>query len=381
MGDWPGTLEGLVMITNHVQAEFWHNRSVFITGHTGFKGSWLSLWLHKLSARLTGYALDPATTPSLYEVCKIKELLVNDIRADIRDYACLLSSMQAAKPEVVLHLAAQAMVRDGYRDPVATFATNVMGTVHVLDAARHCPSVRAVVIITSDKCYENREWPWGYRENDPMGGIDPYSASKGCAELVTASYQRAFTGQTPELLTSGPIASARAGNVIGGGDWSQGRLIPDILAAVHEQKPLRLRYPEAVRPWQHVLEPLSGYLLLSQTLWERGHAMTGAWNFGPHDHDVVSVRSVVDALIQRMNHNHLPMQHTQTPAHEAGQLKLDSSKAKSQLGWLPRWTIGQALDKVVAWDQVWRSGASMQEFSLSQIQEYMNNDKKLQAEL
>ena len=268
-----------------INNKFWHGRRVFITGHTGFKGSWLCLWLSSLGAKISGYALEPPTNPSLFELARVGELVTSTI-ADVRDSAELQRALQAAKPEIVIHMAAQPLIRESYNNPVETYAVNVMGTVNLLEAIRHCDSVRAVVNVTTDKCYENREWHWGYRENEPMGGYDPYSSSKGCSELITAAYRNSFFNPQSHGVA---LASARAGNVIGGGDWAADRLICDCVKALLEKRDIQIRNPNAIRPWQHVLEPLSGYMLLAQKLYEQGTRFAEGWNFGPNDEDAKPV--------------------------------------------------------------------------------------------
>jgi len=344
--------------------ERWRGRRVFLTGHTGFKGGWLALWLKRLGAHVHGYALDPVTDPNLFSVARVAGDLAGETRADVRDEQALRAAMSAAQPEIVFHLAAQPLVRLSYAEPVATFATNVLGTVHLLEAARHCPSVRAIVNVTTDKCYENREWPWGYRENERLGGVDPYASSKACAELVSTAYREAFFRQGGVAL-----ATARAGNVIGGGDWAADRLLPDFFRASQAGTPLVVRHPEATRPWQHVLEPLHGYLLLAQQLDQQGMKFAGAWNFGPRVADSRPVRELLDRMAHLM-----PGAAWQNAAgvqpHEAHMLRLDSSKARSELHWSPRWNLEQALERTVRWHQAWRGGEDMHAFSLAQIAEY-----------
>ncbi|MFI3219153.1 MAG: CDP-glucose 4,6-dehydratase [Methylococcales bacterium] len=344
--------------------DFWQNKRVFLTGHTGFKGSWLALWLQFMGAKVTGYALSPPTEPNLFTVANIEQGLINHIIGDIRNAEQLKAAMQAAQPDIVLHLAAQALVRYSYTQPIETYSVNVMGTVCLLEAIRATPSVKAVVNVTTDKCYENREWHWGYRENEALGGFDPYSSSKGCAELVTAAYRQSF------LQTAGvALASARAGNVIGGGDWATDRLLPDFLRAIDANESLIIRSPEATRPWQHVLEPLSGYLLLAERLFTDGAAFAEAWNFGPLDEDARSVRWIIEQLA-----THRPDLNWQcdpaTQAHEAHYLKLDSSKAGHRLQWQPRWRLATALQKTLAWHEAWREGQDMQAITLAQIHGY-----------
>lgn len=347
-----------------VNASFWRGRHIFLTGYTGFKGGWLSLWLQALGAEVHGYALDPPTDPNLFTVAEVGNGMASSIIADIRDADKLRHAMQAARPEIVFHLAAQPLVRYSYAQPAETYAVNVMGTVHLLEAVRATPGVKAVVNVTTDKCYENREWVWGYRENEPMGGFDPYSSSKGCAELVTSAYRRSF------LEPAGiALASARAGNVIGGGDWAADRLIPDFLRAMDAGKTLNIRSPQAIRPWQHVLEPLSGYLMLAERLCTDGASFAEAWNFGPADGDVMPVRRIIEHLAEMHKNVNWKCDGTPQP-HEAHYLKLDSSKANSQLGWRPRWKLTEALDKTVEWHQAWRGGQSMRATTLAQIADY-----------
>jgi len=347
-----------------VNSDFWHNKKVFLTGHTGFKGSWLALWLQSMGAKVTGYALQPPTEPNLFTVAGIEQGLEQHIIGDIRNAEQLKLAMQAAQPDIVLHLAAQALVRYSYAQPIETYSVNVMGTVCLLEAVRATPSVKAVVNVTTDKCYENREWHWGYRENEALGGFDPYSSSKGCAELVTAAYRQSF------LQTAGvALASARAGNVIGGGDWAEDRLIPDFLRALDANESLNIRSPEATRPWQHVLEPLSGYLLLAERLFTDGVEFAEAWNFGPLDEDARSVRWIVEQLAElRPDLNWQCDSAPQT--HEAHYLKLDSSKAGQRLPWQPRWRLACALQKTLTWHEAWREGQDMQALTLAQIHGY-----------
>jgi CDP-glucose 4,6-dehydratase len=340
---------------------FWNNKRVFLTGHTGFKGSWLALWLHSLGAKVYGYSLPPNTSPALFEVANIASLLSGNTLADIRDYDTLSKSISEAQPDVVFHLAAQPLVRRSYVDPTETYSTNVMGTVNLLEAVRQCSQAKAVVNITTDKCYENKEWIWAYREDEPMGGHDPYSSSKGCAELVTASYRNSFY----ESAGIG-LATARAGNVIGGGDWSDDRLIPDFLRAIDAQVTLKIRSPHAIRPWQHVLEPLNGYLLLAQAVYEEPQTYASAWNFGPHEQDAKEVAWIVNKLA-----THMPQTQWQIDAnpqlHEANLLKLDSSKARQYLKWQPVWDLEMALQKIAEWHLAWHAQQNMQAVCLTQI--------------
>jgi CDP-glucose 4,6-dehydratase len=345
----------------------WKGQRVFVTGHTGFKGGWLCLWLQSAGADVHGYALQPPTTPSLFDEAGIERGMASHTIGDVRDYDALSAAMARARPDVVFHFAAQPLVRYSYQHPVETYATNVMGTVHLLEAVRAIPGIKAVVNITSDKCYDNREslaGPHGYREDDPMGGDDPYSSSKGCAELVTAAYRRAFLAEAGV-----PVATARAGNVIGGGDWAADRLIPDVLRAVDAGATLTIRSPGAVRPWQHVLEPLSGYLALAGRLCTEGAAAAEAWNFGPADDDARPVQWIVEYVAARCPG--LSWKHDASPQpHEAAYLKLDSGKARARLGWKPRWRLEAALDKTLEWHDAWRRGGDMRQITLSQIADH-----------
>jgi CDP-glucose 4,6-dehydratase len=356
---------------------FFQGKKVFITGHTGFKGSWLSLWLHRMGAEVHGYALDTPTTPSLFELAKISALLSSHRIADVRDASTLSDSMYQVQPEIVIHMAAQPLVRDSYKIPVETYATNVMGTVHLLEAVRRCPSVRAVVNVTTDKCYENREWPWGYRENEPMGGFDPYSSSKGCSELVTAAYRQSYFTKPPNLQTLNPqsmrlpaVATARAGNVIGGGDWATDRLIPDIVRSLLTDEPVRIRNPHAIRPWQHVLEPLSGYLRLAQCLYEQGTDYAEGWNFGPADDDAKPVEWIVNRMCEQWGNGARYEVDAGDHPHEAHYLKLDCSKARMRLGWQPRWNLENTLLTIIEWVRVFDSAGDIRSCCLEQLESY-----------
>ncbi len=341
---------------------FWKDRRVFVTGHTGFKGSWLCEWLLEMGAVVSGYALPPETTPALFHILGLEQRLHAHTAGDVRDASSLTAAMQAAKPEVVLHLAAQPLVRRSYREPVETYATNVMGTVHLLAAAQQCPTVRSIVIVTSDKCYENRNWVWGYREDEPMGGHDPYSNSKGCAELITSAWRRSFFATEAWDTHRVTVSSARAGNVIGGGDWSEDRLVPDAVRAWHELQAVEIRSPRSVRPWQHVLEPLCGYLVLA----EKGYgdvAFARGYNFGPADSDVQTVADVLDHLSR-----HWPGEATvndisgqREQPHEAQLLKLDSSLAARELGVRPRLSLSECMQMTAEWYGAWHEGASDEE--------------------
>jgi CDP-glucose 4,6-dehydratase len=339
-----GAVEGLDVSAMHALAHALNGRRVFVTGHTGFKGAWLCLFLAKLGARVSGYALAPSGTPTMFELARVGEVLEHHYLADVRDQAAMTAAMREAAPELVLHLAAQALVRHSYADPVATWSTNVMGTVHLLDAVRACPSVKAALVVTTDKCYENQNWPWGYREHDRLGGNDPYSASKSGAELVAHSYRSSFFGAGGPL-----IATARAGNVIGGGDWSADRLIPDAVRAVQQGRALPVRNPHATRPWQHVLEPLHGYLLLAARLLDGDATCAGAYNFGPDAADNLPVAALLDGLCAHWPQLEWRRDGTQHPAKEAALLYLDSSKARQELGWQVRWPLAAGLQKTAEW--------------------------------
>jgi len=349
--------------------KFWQGKKVFVTGHTGFKGAWLCLWLNRLGAKVTGYALQPPTEPSLYELCKI-EGLVTAVIADVRDGAALGDAMQKAEPEIVIHLAAQPLVRDSYKIPVETYAINVMGTVHLLEAVRQCKSVKAVVNVTTDKCYENREWVWGYRENEPMGGYDPYSNSKGCSELVTAAYRSSFFNPKDYATHGVALASARAGNVIGGGDWASDRLIPDCIRSLLKGEQIFIRNPHSIRPWQHVLEPLSGYLLLAEKLYQDGPGYAEGWNFGPEEADAKPVEWLVKKLCLKWGGMASYAIDKGEHPHEAHYLKLDCSKAKAGLGWQPRWHLEKAVDAIVAWTLAYREHKDLRSVCLGQIADY-----------
>ena len=347
----------------------WAGRSVFLTGHTGFKGSWLVLLLESLGAQVHGYALDPDAGLSMFEAARIASLLSSDVRADLADLAALKAAMASAAPDVVLHLAAQPLVREGYKQPLQTFATNVMGTAHVLEAVRTTPSVKAVVVVTTDKVYANDGAGTPFAENDPLGGDDPYSASKAAAELVTASFRHSYFRDSP----SPRIGSARAGNVIGGGDWAPDRLVPDCMRAFADGKPVHLRYPRSSRPWQHVLEPLMGYLSLADALID-DVAAVGAWNFGPPPDDQAAVGDVA-RRVARLWSDEAQVLTDESAAHphEAGLLALDSAKATSTLGWRRQWNLDRALRETVAWQKHWLSSGNIQTFSRDQIAAYLES--------
>tara|TARA_B100001093_G_scaffold519437_2_gene608470 strand:- start:430 stop:1512 length:1083 start_codon:yes stop_codon:yes gene_type:complete len=355
-----------------MNTDFWKGKRVFLTGHTGFKGGWTVLCLQRLGAIVKGYALEPSATVSLFGIANIRDDIESEF-GDIRDLDRLKKSLLDFSPEIVIHMAAQPLVRLSYHNPVDTYQTNVMGTVNLFEAVRACESVIAVLNITTDKCYENNEWVWGYRENEAMGGHDPYSSSKGCSELVTSSYRRSFFGDNSGVY----LASARAGNVIGGGDWSQDRLIPDALHAFGRNKPVVIRNPLATRPWQHVLEPISGYLLLAENLYLDGKIYSEAWNFGPKDECVRSVGEVMDYLVTIWPTDVSWVLDGSEQPHEAELLKLDISKVKMRLKWKPTWDLNQTLRSIIEWHQSWLNGEDMRMVTLSQISNYENNLKDI----
>jgi CDP-glucose 4,6-dehydratase len=339
-----------------VNRDFWRGKRVFVTGHTGFKGSWLVTWLTRLGAHVTGYALAPDETPNLFDTARVADDIDSRI-GDVRDFESLRGALASSEAEIVFHLAAQPLVRKSYENPVETYATNVMGTVHVLEAVRALKRVRAVVVVTSDKCYENREWSWPYRENDALGGRDPYSSSKACQELVAAAYRQSFSGAA--------IATARAGNVIGGGDWARDRLVPDLIRAFSAGEPAVIRNPASIRPWQHVLEPLCGYLQLAEKLVD-GDGFSQSWNFGPYEQDVRPVRWIADALAARWRDGAQWQQDGSTHPHEAATLKLDSTRARTLLHWTPRLSLDESLDWIVEWHRA----ADGRAITLQQIERY-----------
>ena len=344
--------------------DFWRGKRVFLTGHTGFKGGWLSLWLQSMGAEVHGYALNPPTEINIFSVAEVSKGMASSVIADIRDAGHLGQAMKSVKPEIVFHLAAQPLVRYSYVRPTETYEVNVMGTVNLLDAVRAVPGVKAIVNVTSDKCYENHETGKSYRENDAMGGYDPYSSSKGCTELVTAAYRRSF------LAPAGiALASARAGNVIGGGDWADDRLLPDLLRATDTGGILKIRSPQSARPWQHVLEPLSGYLMLAERLYSDGSAFAEAWNFGPADEDARPVKWIVERMAEMRKDMQWQCDAPPQP-HEANSLKLDSSKAHKLLNWHPRWRLQTALQKTLEWHEAWRKNEDMRKVTLAQIAGY-----------
>jgi CDP-glucose 4,6-dehydratase len=350
---------------------FWSGKRVFLTGHTGFKGGWLALWLQSLGADVQGLALAPSGPHSLFTEAGVSRGMASAI-GDIRDLDTIKRTMAAFRPDIVIHMAAQPLVRLSYAEPVETYATNVMGTVHLLESVRQTPGVRVVVNVTTDKCYENKEWAWGYRENEPMGGYDPYSNSKGCAELVSSAYRQSF------FQHNGPaLATARAGNVIGGGDWASDRLVPDILRAFERGEPVVIRNPHATRPWQHVLEPLAGYLTLAQCLWDGGAEFAEGWNLGPRDEDARPVQWIVEQLVEQWGRGARWQLDGSTHPHEANYLKLDISKARARLGWQPRWHLADALQHIVTWQQAWLDKQDVRSLCLQQIAHYTNDSKTI----
>lgn len=362
-------MEEMAVISN-----FWKDKKVFLTGHTGFKGSWLSLWLQQLGARVTGYSLGIPTTPSLFALARVKDGM-ESIEGDVRDYEKISRAMMKSQPEIVIHLAAQPLVRKSYQDPIETYATNVMGTVHVLQAVRKCKKVKAALVVTSDKCYENQEWLWGYREQEPMGGFDPYSNSKGCAELVVSSFRKSFFSENSPQSKRVAVASARAGNIIGGGDWAEDRLIPDVMSALKKKRPVIIRHPQAIRPWQHVLDPLGGYLMLIQKLVEEKSGYAEGWNFGPRDEDAKPVSWIVERLTKSWGSGISWQKDRGDHPHEAQYLKLDCSKARTKLGWQPHWNLEMALDKIVEWYRAYGSQQDMRAVTLRQIDAYVRGSK------
>lgn len=358
-------MESLGISKGKVNSAFWKGKKVFLTGHTGFKGSWLSLWLQNIGALVKGYSLDVNTQPSLFIEANIAKEMNSEI-GDIRDLGCLTKSMTDFNPEILIHMAAQPLVRLSYKEPVETYSTNVIGTVNVLEAARKCKDLKAIVCVTTDKCYENKEWEWGYRENEPMGGHDPYSSSKGCAELVISAYRRSFFNSKE----TASLASARAGNVIGGGDWSEDRLIPDILRAFEKSKPVVIRNPLSTRPWQHVLEPLSGYLVLAQELYLKGDEFAEGWNFGPKDEDCKSVNWILDEMVNNWGIGASWVLDKNNNPHEAGFLKLDCSKAQQKLKWEANWNLKYTINSIVNWYKIWISGGDIKDQCLQEIESY-----------
>ena len=356
-----------------MQNGFWEGKKVLITGHTGFKGAWLSLWLSDLGASVYGYALAPNTNPSLFEILNLSERISHCV-GDIRDMVHLKKRINTVQPEIIIHMAAQPLVRFSYQYPVETYETNVMGTVNLLECVRHCDSVKIVVNVTTDKCYENKEWNWGYRENEPMGGYDPYSNSKGCSELVTAAFRNSYFNPNNYEKHGKSIASARAGNVIGGGDWSQDRLIPDIINSILNKKEIIIRNPNAIRPWQHVLEPLSGYMKLIQKMWDDPTKYASGWNFGPEDHEVRPVSYIANYLSKKLLLEKKWSVHESNDLHEATYLKLDISKARAKLGWKPRLTLDETLDSIVSWYQGYQNQKDIYKETARQIKWFSSKE-------
>lgn len=346
-----------------INESFWKSKRIFLTGHTGFKGSWLSIWLSSLGAKVRGYSLEPNTTPSLFHEANVASIIDSQI-GDIRDKTLLQEKMLEFEPDIIIHMAAQPLVRYSYQSPLETYEINVMGTVKVFEAARNCSNLKAILNITSDKCYENDGRLNGYNEQDPMGGYDPYSSSKGCAELLTSSYRRSFFEEKGIGL-----ASVRAGNVIGGGDWADDRLLPDILRSFEKNEPVIIRNPDAIRPWQHVLEPLSGYLLLLQKLWKEPKLYSESWNFGPNNDDIKSVKWIIENMIELWPGNSWKLDEKNN-AHESSVLSLDISKALNNLGWTPSWDLQITLKRILKWHRDWLDGADMHRISLSEINEF-----------
>ena len=357
-----------------METAFWKNKRVFITGHTGFKGSWLCLMLHAFGAKVTGYAQRPPTDPNLFEICSVRSI-AKTVISDIRDIKTLKKSLISASPEIVIHLAAQPLVRESYANPLETYSTNVMGTANILEEIRNCKGVRAVVIVTSDKCYENKEWIWSYREHEPLGGFDPYSSSKACSEMVAVAYRNSFFNPDAYRNHKVALASARAGNVIGGGDWAKDRLIPDCIRAVMNRKKIVIRNPGAVRPWQHVFEPLTGYLMLAEKLYEKGPLFGEAWNFGPNDDDTKPVAWIAKKISGKFGAA-LALQRTseRNGGYEASTLRLDSTKAQQVLGWHPKWDLEKAVDSTMNWYKAYMDGQNMRKICDQQIEEYLRDE-------
>lgn len=351
-----------------VKKDFWSGKKIFLTGHTGFKGSWTSLWLQSIGAIVKGYSLEPNTMPNIFTEARVSENMESEI-GDIRDLQKISQVMSDFNPDILIHMAAQPLVRLSYTEPVETYTTNVIGTVNVLEAARKCSNLKSIVCVTTDKCYENNEWEWGYRENEPMGGHDPYSSSKGCAELVTSAYRRSFFNTND----SASLASARAGNVIGGGDWAKDRLIPDILRAFENSEAVVIRNPLSTRPWQHVLEPISGYLVLAQELYIHGGKYAEGWNFGPKDDDCRPVNWILDIMVDKWGKGASWKLDKNNNPHEAGFLKLDCSKAAQRLKWHPKWNLEETLELIINWHQNFLKGADVREECVKEIIKYTKN--------
>lgn len=361
-------------------SSFWNGKRVFLTGHTGFKGAWLACWLHQLGAKVVGFSRDIPTSPSLFEVCAVEKLCEGHILGDVSDLELLHSALHESKAEIVVHLAAQSLVQYSYRNPVETYRTNVLGTVHLLEAFRSLDSAKAAVVATSDKCYADQGWEFPYRENDQLGGFDPYSNSKACTELVVESFLKSFFPASAYETHGKAIGSGRAGNVIGGGDWSENRLVPDCLRAFTSEQPVTLRNPDAVRPWQHVLEPLYGYLRLAQSLYEIGPAFSGGWNFGPHDEGLRDVASIANGLAHRWGKGaEVRIEKDPSLGHETSCLRLSSAKSFSALGWKPVWEIEYALDSIVEWHRALQEREDLLAVTFEQIRRYEEAQNKQEA--
>lgn len=355
-----------------INKDFWCSKKVLVTGHTGFKGSWLCLWLNQLGAKVYGYALEPPTIPSLFELCKIGNT-VNSVFGDIRDRGKLSRYINEVCPEIVIHMAAQPLVRESYENPVETYEINVMGTVNLLEAIRNCKSIKAVINVTTDKCYKNKEWYWGYRETEALGGYDPYSNSKACSELVTSAFRNSYFNNEKYDIHKVALATARAGNVIGGGDWAKDRLIPDCIQAILEEREILIRNPNAIRPWQHVLEPLSGYLMLAEKLYTQGIEFASSWNFGSEESDAKPVKYIVEKICDIWGHNATYSIDNNVNPHESHYLKLDCSKAKNKLKWYPNWNLDTSIIKTIEWIKVYKNNGNVLEECRKQIQEYIND--------
>jgi len=349
--------------------KFWAGKKVFITGHTGFKGSWLTTWLKLLGATVSGYSLAPGTKPSLFEVTDVAHGITS-INGNILDSALLLETIKQQQPDIVFHLAAQPLVHYSYLNPIETYTVNVIGTANLLEAIRSIKSVRAVIVVTSDKCYENQEWVWGYRETDSMGGFDPYSSSKGCAELVASSYRRSYFNTSRYDQHRVALATVRAGNVIGGGDWTEARLIPDLVRSFIKKETGIIRNPQAHRPWQYILDLLQGYLMLTEKLWHHGPEYADAWNFGPNEDNVKPVAWIADKLVNLWGENVKWAMGESNNLHEANSLKLDCNKSRTLLGWVPKLSIDDALAETLAWYKAHHHKKNMLDFTLHQIREY-----------
>jgi CDP-glucose 4,6-dehydratase len=346
---------------------FWKEKKVLITGHTGFKGSWLSLWLQKLGAEVIGYSLNPPSTPAMFELACVDQNMIS-VEGDVTDYRNLFEVIHKYEPEIIFHMAAQSLVRKSYQEPINTFATNVMGTVHLLEASRYTNSVRVIVNVTSDKCYENKESLWGYREVDPMGGYDPYSSSKGCSELITTAFRHSYFNKNSFERRNISLASARAGNVIGGGDWAEDRIVPDVIRSLIKSEPIHIRNPSAIRPWQHVLEPLHGYLSLAEKLWINEEDYCEGWNFGPSDHHAVTVQELTNTLINSWGEKNKLIVNKDSKKYEAKYLRLDCSKALQKLNWKPKLTFDEMVKLTIEWYRSNAVNKDMRRITLNQIE-------------